>query len=74
MEGARRDGETNNGQVSDGEGNRGVDYAPARGSEDGGQSRVVRISMEGGEDKEGVVNQELQRRLLLRCVICTLFK
>lgn len=69
MEGARSGGETTSGQVSDGEGNRGVDYAPARGSEDGGESRVVRISMEGGEDgedKEGVVNQELQRRLLLR--------
>ena len=70
MEGATSDGETNGGQVSDGEGNRGVHHDPVRGSEeDGGESRAVSICMEGGEggqDEEDVVNLKLQRRLLLR--------
>ena len=77
MEGARSAGETNNGHFSDGEGNRGLDdHIPVRGSEDEGEARAVSISMEGGEagqDDEDMVSQKLQRRLLLRCAVCTIF-
>ena len=89
MEDTGRAGETNSGQITEGEedeeqedtGETGGEengvpgHVPVRRRE-GGESREVSIPMEdyeGGED-EDVVNQELQRRLYARCAVRTVFK